>query len=95
MSVIVCGQNDVIPDECPKCGGWLHSVQRGGFTGPHGWRYCTSDCIDEQVEYEARQEINRHLYVRDLLCDCEVCMAAGYPTAADSTTETNKAKTHD
>jgi hypothetical protein len=82
MSIIACGQSDVIPDECPTCGGWLHRVQRGGFDGPHGWKYCEPDCIDDQLEAESRSKAVTHLHARDLLCDCEVCAAAGYPTDA-------------
>jgi hypothetical protein len=82
MSVIVCGQDDVIPDECPTCGGWLHRVQRRGLVGPHGWRFCSLDCIDDQVESEAEQSERQHLDVRDLLCACEVCTERGLPTEA-------------
>ena len=82
MSVIVCGQHDVTPDECPNCGGWLHRVQRGGQDGPHGWRFCSLECIDDQVESEAQQDERLHLNVRDLLCGCAVCQRHGLPTDA-------------
>lgn len=82
MSVIVCGQNEAIPDECPSCGGWLHRIQHGGFPGPHGWGFCEPGCVDAQVEYEARQEVDRHLNTRDLLCGCPVCARRGLPTEA-------------
>lgn len=80
--LIVCGQNEVLGDECVTCGGWLDSVQRGGFEGPHGWRFCDLDCIDDQVEREAQAEIQHHLTVRDLLCACEDCEENGLPTQA-------------
>lgn len=82
MNIIACGQNEVIGDECVFCGGWLDRVTRGGLTGPHGWRFCELECIDGQVEYEARQEVARHLEIRDLLCTCGVCAGAGLPTQA-------------
>lgn len=82
MNAIVCGQNEVIGDECVFCGGWLDRVTRGGLVGPHGWRFCELDCIDGQVEYEAQQEERRHLYIRDLLCTCDICTEAGLPTQA-------------
>lgn len=77
-----CGQAEVMPDDCPFCGGWLHRVQQAGFEGPHGWRFCEPDCITEQIEYEARRAEADHLNVRDLLCECEVCRRHGLPTAA-------------
>lgn len=82
MSVVVCGQAEVVPDGCPFCGGWLHRVQQGGFEGPHGWLFCEPDCITEQVDYEARRAEAGHLNVRDLLCACEVCQRHGLPTEA-------------
>lgn len=81
-AVIVCGQNEVLGDECPTCGGWLSCVQRGGYEGPHGWRFCSVECIDYQVEHEAKLEVQRHLTVRDLLCECLACAGAGLPTHA-------------
>lgn len=82
MAIIVCGQNEILGDECITCGGWRDRVQRGGFEGPHGWRFCSIECIDDQVEHEARIETERHLAIRDLLCTCEVCTEAGLPTQA-------------
>jgi hypothetical protein len=86
MSAIACTQQDVMPDTCPACGGWLHRIQHGGFPGPHGWGFCEPACVDDQVEYEARAEVDRHLYARDLLCGldngCQVCARRGLPTQA-------------
>lgn len=82
MTVIACGQNDVLRDECVSCGGWLDRLQRGGLPGPHGWPFCSLECIDAQVEHEAQIETERHLAVRDLLCECQVCTDAGLPTQA-------------
>lgn len=80
--MIACGQNEIYFDTCVSCGGWLDRIQRGGFPGPHGWLFCEPACIDDQVEHEARLDIERHLAVRDLLCDCPVCTDAGLPTRA-------------
>lgn len=82
MTIVLCGQAAVMPDECPACGGWLHHVQVGGFPGPHGWKFCTPDCVDDQVEFEARREVDHHLNTRDLLCACAVCARRGLPTDA-------------
>lgn len=82
MSVIICGQSEILGDECVSCGGWLDTLQRGGFEGPHGWRFCSLECIDAQVDHEADLELKRHLTVRDLLCACVVCGDAGLPTQA-------------
>lgn len=79
--IIACGQNDVMPDTC-VCGFWLHSVTPGGFAGPHGWRYCSPECIDGQVEHDARQRIATHVNQRDLLCACSICTERGLPTQA-------------
>lgn len=80
--VIACGQNEILGDECITCGGWLHSLQRGGYEGPHGWRFCSAECVDDQVEHEARLEVQRHLTIRDLLCECPVCTEVGLPSQA-------------
>lgn len=81
MTVIVCGRGDILADTCPRCGGWLHAVRRGGFPGPHGWQYCDEDCAAEQAERDLQQQVEIHLNVRDLLCGCaEVCAPLGLPT---------------
>lgn|SRR5512145_295764 len=83
MTIIVCGQFDILGDECPGCGEWLHRVLRGGFEGPHGLRFCAQSCIDDQIEANARRHADDHLGVRDLLCNCaEVCAPRGLPTPA-------------
>jgi hypothetical protein len=45
MNVIVCGQNEVLGDECVFCGGSVDRVTRGGLEGPHGWRFCELECM--------------------------------------------------
>lgn len=82
MGIIACGQDEILGDECVSCGGWRDRIQRGGYEGPHGWRFCSLECIDEQVEHEAALEIRRHIEVRDLLCACEDCEENGLPTQA-------------
>jgi hypothetical protein len=44
MSIIICTQDDILPDECPECGGWLHTEIPGGVAGPFEWRFCSEDC---------------------------------------------------
>lgn len=82
MSVaIVCGQFDVLGDQCPGCGGWLHCEVRGGYAGPKGWRFCTEECAADQEDWLARKHLDEHAGVRDLLCDCaEYCAPRGLPT---------------
>lgn len=80
MSAIACGQFDVLGDTCPGCGGWLSRVIVGGFVGPHGWRFCDLDCIDAYLDDQIIVHTEAHLGTRDLLCHCELCLAAGLPT---------------
>jgi hypothetical protein len=80
--MIACTQDHILPDECPECGGWLHTTTRGGFPGPVG-DYCTEDCVASAQTWIGQQARDTHLYVRDLICDCEVCTAAGHPTPAE------------
>jgi hypothetical protein len=82
MTIIACGQNDVIPDECPECGGWLHVERLDGFPGANGFRYCSEECIADSQERAATSAIVVHLHQRDLVCACEICTAHGLPTQA-------------
>jgi hypothetical protein len=83
MTVIMCGQSDVLGDGCPGCGGWLHVERRGGCPGEHGWFYCTEDCIADHREMIVRRHIDSHIGTRDLLCECpKICAPRGLPTAA-------------
>lgn len=82
MAIIACGQDEILGDECVFCGGWLDRVTPGGLVGPHGWLFCDLDCINGQVEYEALLDTQRHLKVRDLLCECQMCQEVGLPTQA-------------
>lgn len=83
MTIINCGQFDILGDECPGCGGWLDRVLRGGFAGPNGWRYCDQQCIEDYLESQAVRHTDFHIGVRDLLCDCaEICAPRGLPTSA-------------
>jgi hypothetical protein len=82
VTIFVCGQNEVMPGEC-LCGSDYNRLIPGGVVGPHGWRYCGQQCIDDQLDHEARRDANDHLGVRDLLCACpDICAPAGLPTAA-------------
>lgn len=82
MTFIACGQAQIAPDECIECGGWLHAEIRGGVAGPCG-RYCCEDCAADAAEYAEQLHRGTHLHNRDMLCDCPVCRAHGYPTEAD------------
>lgn len=74
--VILCGQNEVMPDTCQSCGGWLHVERRGGFDG-----CCSEDCLADLQELVQENAIEVHLRLRDMLCHCaEVCAPRGLPT---------------
>lgn len=82
MTIIVCTQETICPDECIYCGNWLHDPTPGGVPGPSG-RYCTEDCAAaHQNDLVLYARLN-HLEIRDLLCDCEICTTNGRPTAAE------------
>lgn len=83
MTVIACGQFDILGDECPGCGGGLSDYQQGGYAGEHGVRYCSEDCIVAAQESAKLADQRHHLNVRDLMCACEVCTRAGHPTAGE------------
>lgn len=78
----LCGQDDVAPGECPNCGGSINTERLGGFQCDN-WRYCSEDCIAESQEFVERQNRERHLYLRDMLCGCEICTEAGFPTESE------------
>jgi ferredoxin len=82
MTIIVCTQEHIAPDECVECGFWLHHERRGGYPGPAG-QYCSEDCAAGAQERIERDQRWNHVQIRDLMCDCPVCTAAGHPTAAE------------
>lgn len=82
MSVIVCGQFDILGDECPGCGGYVHRVQHGGFPSLMGF-VCDEDCAADSSDYVMRRRAAAHVSNRDLLCICPICLAAGHPTHAE------------
>jgi hypothetical protein len=84
VTIFLCTQSHVLPDECIGCGGWLHTEQRGGCPGPVG-NYCTEDCASDDTARIAEQDERTHLTVRDLICACPVCVVNGHPTAAEIT----------
>jgi hypothetical protein len=81
--LIICGQDQIAPDECIECGGWLHHERRGGYHDQYGARFCSEDCIASYQEHANQSTPNQHLVLRDLLCSCDICHAAGHPTAAE------------
>lgn len=88
MGIIACGQNEIMPDICPGCGGWIHAdlddgTPSPGFPGPHGWLFCSEDCAEGCQRAEEENARRTHLNQRDLMCTCEVCTAAGHPTPAE------------
>jgi hypothetical protein len=62
-----CGQDAILPDECLYCGGDLHRVRQGGFSGLHGWRYCSEDCMADDQEWMRKQHAQER--ARDELPD--------------------------
>ncbi len=80
MTVIACDQAALgWDDTCVECGGWLHSLVHGGYGAEFG-RVCSEDCAADQTQRLAWEERQQHLHMRDLLCDCAWCSAAGLPT---------------
>ena len=83
MTIFLCKANDIASGMCVGCGDWVHRVQQGGFPGPDGNAYCSEDCISDYQEWLAESHRQTHLRVRDLLCECSFCTAAGRPTVAE------------
>ena len=81
-AIIVCSQFDILGDECPNCGGDVHRVQRGGFPSLMGF-VCDEECAVAASDFVQHRRAEAHLAVRDLLCDCADCTAAGHPTQAE------------
>ena len=84
MTIIVCRQSTGRGAECPECGGGLH---RRDVPEPvrlvDGPAVCSPDCAASYTERAARVDVDAHLHLRDLLCDCaQVCAPRGLPTAA-------------
>lgn len=51
MSLRLCSDAIAIGYGCLNCGGSVHAVERGGFHGGDGHRYCTAECWEEQAAY--------------------------------------------
>jgi len=82
MTVFLCGQDEIMLNTC-TCEANYNRFIPGGVVGPHGWRYCAQECIDDQLNWEAHKHTDDHHGTRDLLCNCaEFCAPAGLPTAA-------------
>jgi hypothetical protein len=79
MTIFLCGQNDIAPDTCSECDGWLgaHPVVIDGM------RYCSDDCVAYHSTWQSSAARDSHLQLRDLNCECEICAAAGRPTQAE------------
>jgi len=91
MSALMCGQNEVLPDGCPECGGWLHRERRGGYPSDRGgFPHCSEDCITDHQD----RAIRVHIEMRDMLCDCPICVAAGLPSEADRAEWSNYVESH-
>jgi hypothetical protein len=48
-------------------------------------RMCSEDCAADWAEHRAQQRAADHIHTRDLMCDCDTCLAAGHPTQAERT----------
>lgn len=73
MTIHLCTQDDVAPQECICCGGWLYS---GGYfdeNGKHvhvrdplqpyvshrGLKYCSSECLEDWEGFLEDEDVNR------------------------------------
>lgn len=79
MTAFLCGQSDVSRGECVECG---FGINGDGYPAQVG-RVCSEDCAAGQSERLAEEARARHLRLRDLMCACGTCAAAGYPTDED------------
>lgn len=82
MSVIVCNEMAVMGFlSCFNCDGPVKAKTMIEANG--GKRYCCEDCAAEHCEWMAENARREHLRMRDLLCACETCTAAGRPTVEE------------
>lgn len=79
MTWIACGQTAILGDHCIECDAPLRGF---GITAQLG-RVCSEDCAADQTARLAEQNHEDHLRIRDLMCTCPTCTAAGRPTAAE------------
>jgi hypothetical protein len=82
VSVIVCGQAEILGGRCLECEGPVPTV--GGVLSKLGW-LCSEDCASDMTERIARLRAETHLHQRDLMCECDTCIAAGHPTDMERT----------
>ena len=78
-TLFLCGPDEITGFGCLCCGGSIHAVAEGGFRTTRG-TFCSEDCIFDDEEFN----VETHLRLRDMLCDCEeICAPRGLPTAED------------
>ena len=80
MRVFACTADDLgLSLHCLECDGWL-----GADPVEHnGMRFCSMECVEQNVDQQSYVARDHHLRTRDLMCGCEVCSAAGHPTGAE------------
>ena len=78
--IIVCGQAEILGNACAYCEDQLPRI--GAVLTSLGWM-CSEDCAADWAETRARQRAAAHVAARDLMCECDTCMSAGHPTAAE------------
>jgi NADH pyrophosphatase NudC (nudix superfamily) len=80
MTIFLCGQDEIIgKNHCVECDGWLgaHPIENNGF------RFCDEDCIASYQANASAMSRESHVHMRDLMCECKICTAAGHPTEAE------------
>lgn len=75
---IAC-QRDIFGDDCVECQGPLGILPIPATVG----YVCSTDCRDSQADRLDADARAAHLRLRDLMCGCDTCVAAGHPSAAD------------
>lgn len=80
MSIIVCSQFDLFGAlTCIECEGPMLDPPVAGLLGS----VCSEDCAAGQSDRIVALRRRTHLYQRDLMCTCPVCLSAGRPTDAE------------
>lgn len=78
-TLFACGPAAIGHDTCAECDQPLgqHPAELEGL------RYCSDDCVAYHRVNRAAEAAAAHMRVRDLMCECDTCTAAGRPTDAE------------
>lgn len=80
-TVFLCGRNDIGGGRCCV---WCESLlQKGRGIEARGGLFCGEECAAQHHDWLEQMHRADHLRVRDMLCDCDTCAAAGHPTVAE------------